>query len=75
MRYEVTPEAGGDADVWVDVAGRARRVQFPVGSLTASPPPTQANGLPALVTIDFVFPEGPPTTTTGPVLQPGPPDL
>lgn len=54
MRYEVTTREGGQVDVWVDVEGVARRVQLPDGPLDASPPPTQANGLPALVTLDFV---------------------
>ena len=66
MRYQVTPHGGGDIDVWVSVDGVARRVQLPDGPL-AEPPPTQPNGLPGLVTIDFVIP---------PRLVPaGPPDL
>lgn len=69
MRYEVTAGDGGEFDVWIDVAGRVRRVLLPDGPLTASPPPTLPNGLPALVTIDFVF--------DGPQLEvaPGGPDL
>ena len=67
MRYDVTPRGGGDIDVWVSVDGRARRVQLPDGPLT-EPPPTQANGLPGLVTIDFVF-------SPQPVVREGPPDL
>lgn len=67
MRYEVTPEGGGRLDVWVDVAGRARRIQFPPGDLSATPPPTQPNGLPALVSIDFEFPDA--------QLRAGEPDL
>lgn len=55
MRYEVTTRDGGEFDLWIDVEGRVRRVLLPEGPLTASPPPTSPNGLPALVTIDFVF--------------------
>lgn len=54
MRYEVTPRGGGDIDVWVSVDGAARRVQLPDGPL-AEDPPIQPNGLPGLVTIDFVL--------------------
>ena len=54
MRYEVTT-AGAEIDVWVDGSGRARRVQMPDGEPGQSPPPTQENGVPALVTVDFVF--------------------
>ena len=57
MRYEIETEDGAEADIWIDVEGRARRVQLVDGPLDASPPPTQPNGLPALVTIDFVLPE------------------
>ena len=57
MRYEIETEEGAEADIWIDVEGRARRVQLVDGPLTATPPPTQPNGLPALVTIDFVLPE------------------
>ena len=57
MRYEIETEDGAEADIWIDVAGRARRVQLVDGPLDASPPPTQPNGLPALVTIDFVLPQ------------------
>ena len=66
MRYEVTPRGGGDIDVWVDVDGMARRVQLPDGPL-AEAPPIQPNGLPGLVTIDFVFSARP--------VRAGPPDL
>jgi hypothetical protein len=69
MRYEVTTGDGGEFDLWIDVEGRVRRVLLPDGPLAASPPPTQANGLPALVTIDFVFDD------PGPVIAPGGPDL
>ena len=55
LRYEVSLEGGSDIDIWIDVDGRVRRVQLPAGPLEASPPPTQPNGLPALVTVDFVF--------------------
>lgn len=58
MRYEVTPQGGGDIDVWVSVDGMARRVQLPDGPL-AEAPPIQPNGLPGFVTIDFVPPERP----------------
>lgn len=54
MRYEVTPRGGGDIDVWVSVDGAARRVQLPDGPVDEAPP-TGSNGLPALVTIDFVI--------------------
>ena len=57
MRYDVTPRGGGRIAVWVDVAGHARRVQFPDGPVSASPPPTQENGLAAVVTVDFLVPE------------------
>lgn len=57
MRYEVTVEGGGEFNVWVDVEGRVRRVLRPDGPLTDSPPPKHPTGLPALITIDFVFDE------------------
>lgn len=57
MRYEVTVPGGWEADVWIDVGGRVRRVQFADGATPQSPDPTQPNGLPALVTVDFVFPQ------------------
>lgn len=65
MRYEVTTRDGGEFDLWIDVEGRVRRVLLPDGPLTASPPPTTPNGLPALVTIDFVFEETRSTRATG----------
>ena len=55
MRYDVTPRGGGEIDVWVSVDGLTRRVQLPDGPLD-EPPPIQPNGLPGLVTIDFVVP-------------------
>lgn len=57
MRYEVKVPGGWEADVWVDVGGRIRRVQYADGvkETPESPDPTQPNGLPALVTVDFVF--------------------
>lgn len=61
MRYEVTTGEGTRIDVWIDVEGRVRRVELPDAPADAPPeavPPTQPNGLPALVTVDFVFPEG-----------------
>ena len=54
MRYDVSPRGGGDIDVWVSVDGLVRRVQLPAGPLD-EPPPIQQNGLPGLVTIDFVI--------------------
>ena len=59
MRYEVTLIEGGRIDVWIDVEGRVRRVELPDAPADAPPeasPPTQPNGLPALVTVDFVYP-------------------
>lgn len=56
MRYEIETDDGAEADIWIDVEGRARRVQVVDGPLDADPPPTQPNGLAALVTIDFVYP-------------------
>ena len=59
MRYDVELPGGWEADVWIDVTGRVRRVQFAEGEKATpeSPDPTQPNGLPALVTVDFVFPQ------------------
>ena len=56
MRYEIETQEGAEADIWIDVEGRARRVQVGDGPLDATTPPTQPNGLPALVTVDFVVP-------------------
>ena len=55
MRYEVTTQEGTGIDAWIDVEGRARRVEVPDALPGASPAPTQPNGLPALVTVDFVY--------------------
>lgn len=67
MRYEITYPGDWEADVWIDVDGRIRRVQAADGATRGSPNPTQPNGLPALVTIDFVF--------SGAQLPTGQPDL
>jgi len=59
FRYEVLTVEGADIDVWIDASGRIRRIEVPDVPLPPdeTPAPTQPdNGLPALLTVDLVFP-------------------